>query len=51
VRYTADQLGHEDARSTLRVYAQATKCRDRLVGPHLKAYDNTGVALADSGSA
>jgi integrase len=30
VRYTADQLGHEDPRFTLRVYAQATKRRDRL---------------------
>jgi integrase len=39
VRYTADQLGHEDPRFTLRVYAQATKRRDRLQGPHLKAYD------------
>jgi integrase len=39
VRYTADQLGHEDPRFTLRVYAQATKRRDRLTGPHLKAYD------------
>jgi len=39
VRYTADQLGHEDPRFTLRVYAQATKRRDRLTGPHLRAYD------------
>lgn len=39
VRYTADQLGHEDPRFTLRVYAQATKRRDRLTGAHLKAYD------------
>jgi integrase len=39
VRYTADQLGHEDPRFTLRVYAQATKRRDRLSGAHLKAYD------------
>ena len=39
VRYTADQLGHEDPRFTLKVYAQATKRRDRLSGPHLKAYD------------
>jgi integrase len=39
VRYTADQLGHEDPRFTLRVYAQATKRRDRLSGDHLKAYD------------
>jgi integrase len=39
VRYTADQLGDEDPRFTLRVYTQATKRRDRLSGPHLKAYD------------
>ena len=39
VRYTADQLGHEDPRFTLRVYTQATKRRDRLTGAHLKAYD------------
>jgi integrase len=39
VRYTADQLGHEDPRFTLKVYAQATKRRDRLTGQHLKAYD------------
>ena len=39
VRCTADLLGHEDPRFTLRVYTQATKHRDRLSGPHLKAYD------------
>lgn len=39
VRYTADQLGHEDPRFTLKVYAQATKRRERLSGPHLRAYD------------
>jgi integrase len=39
VRYTADQLGHEDPRFTLAVYAKATKRRDRLSGPHLKEYD------------
>jgi len=39
VRYAADQLGHEDPRFTLRVYAQATKRRDRLSAPHRKAYD------------
>jgi integrase len=39
VRYTAAQLGHEDPRFTLRVYAQATKRRERLAGPHLRAYD------------
>jgi integrase len=39
VRYTADQLGHEDPRFTLRVYAQATKHRDRLAKPQRNAYD------------
>jgi integrase len=39
LRYTASQLGHEDPRFTLRVYAQATRRRKRLSGPHLKAYD------------
>ena len=39
VRYTADQLGHEDPRFTLKVYAQAAKRRDRLSGVHRKAYD------------
>lgn len=39
VRYTADQLGHEDPRFTLRVYAQAVKRRDRLARPHLEAFD------------
>jgi integrase len=39
VRYTADQLGHEDPRFTLRVYAQATKRRDRMAEPHRKQYD------------
>ena len=39
VRYTADQLGHEDPRFTLRAYAQATKRRDRLAAPHRKQYD------------
>lgn len=39
VRYTADQLGHEDPRFTLRVYAKATKRRDRLSATHRKAYD------------
>lgn len=39
VRYTADQLGHEDPRFTLRVYAQATKRRDRLAKTHRDAYD------------
>ena len=39
VAYTADQLGHEDARFTLRICTQATKRRERLSGPHLRAYD------------
>jgi integrase len=39
VRYAADQLGHEDPRFTLKVYAQATKRRDRLTSPHRRAYD------------
>ena len=39
VRYTADQLGHEDPRFTLKVYAQATKRRDRLAATHRKAHD------------
>jgi integrase len=33
VAYASSQLGHEDPRFTLRVYAQATKRRDRLSGP------------------
>lgn len=41
VRYTADHLGHEDPRFTLRVYAQATKRRDRLAKPQRDAYDAT----------
>jgi len=49
VRYTADQLGHEDPRFTLRVYAQATKRRDRLSGPHRKAYD-TAIEWAQMGT-
>jgi integrase len=39
IRYAADQLGHEDPRFTLKVYAQATKRRDRLAPPHRNAYD------------
>ncbi|HEX7582590.1 MAG TPA: hypothetical protein VF321_05835 [Gaiellaceae bacterium] len=33
------QLGHEDPRFTLRVYAQASKRCDRLAKVHLKEYD------------
>ena len=39
VRYTADQLGHEDPRFTLRVYSQAVKRRDRLAKPQREAFD------------
>ena len=39
LRYTSSQLGHTDVRFTMATYAQATKRRDRLSGPHLKAYD------------
>jgi integrase len=39
MRYTADQLGHEDARFTMCCYAQASKRRDRMVKPHRKAFD------------
>jgi integrase len=40
IRYTADQLGHEDPRFTLKVYAQAAKRRDRLSTTHRVAYDH-----------
>lgn len=39
VAYTSSQIGHEDARFTLRVYTQATRRRERLSGPHRRAYD------------
>jgi len=39
VAYTSSQIGHEDARFTLRVYTQATKRRERLSGAHLREYD------------
>jgi Phage integrase family len=39
VAYTSSQLGHEDARFTLKVYTQATKRRERLSGAHRRAYD------------
>jgi integrase len=38
-RYTADQLGHEDPRFTLRCYAQASKRRDRMARPQREAFD------------
>jgi hypothetical protein len=49
VAYTSSQIGHEDARFTLRVYTQATKRRDRLSGPHLRAYDRA-LAWAQMGT-
>jgi integrase len=39
VRYTADQLGDEDPRFTLRCFAQASKRRDRLARPQRQAFD------------
>jgi integrase len=39
IAYTASQLGHEDARFTLRCYAQASKRRDRLSKTHRDAFD------------
>jgi integrase len=39
IRYTSGQLGHEDPRFSLRVYAQATRRRERLSSPHRKAHD------------
>jgi len=39
MRYTADQLGHEDARFTMRCYAQASKRRDRMAKPQQRAFD------------
>jgi hypothetical protein len=39
IAYASSQLGHEDPRFTLKVYAQATKRRKRLSGLHLRAYD------------
>ncbi len=37
--YIAEQLGHEDARFTFRVYQRAAKRRERLLGAHLAAFD------------
>jgi integrase len=37
--YIAEQLGHEDARFTFRVYQRAAKRRERLAGEHLAAFD------------
>lgn len=37
--YTSAQIGHTDPRFTLRCYTRATRRRERLSGPHLRAYD------------
>jgi len=37
--YIAEQLGHQDARFTFRVYQKAAKRRARLAGAHLQAFD------------
>jgi hypothetical protein len=39
MRYTADQLGHEDVRFTMRCYAQASKRRERMAEPQAEEYD------------
>jgi integrase len=39
MRYTADQLGHEDVRFTMRCYAQAAKRRDRMAKPQRDSFD------------
>jgi integrase len=39
MRYVSAQIGHEDPRFTLKVYAQATKRRERLSERHRRAYD------------
>lgn len=39
VRYVASQVGHEDVRFTLRVYAQAVKRRERMSATHREAFD------------
>jgi integrase len=39
VAYTAEQLGHEDARFTLRVYTAAVKRRDRLTTAERREFD------------
>jgi len=44
------QVGHEDPRFTLRVYTQATKRRDRLARPQLRAFDRA-IEWASVGSA
>jgi hypothetical protein len=37
--YIVEQLGHRDARFTVRVYQRAAKRRERLSGEHLAAFD------------
>lgn len=39
LRYTSTMLGHTDVRFSMNVYAKATRRRERLSGPHLRAYD------------
>jgi hypothetical protein len=39
VAYTSAQIGHTDPRFTLRCYTRATRRRERLSGPHLRAFD------------
>ena len=48
--YIAEQLGHEDARFTFRVYQKAAKRRERLDGSYLEAFDTAlDWALMDTG--
>lgn len=49
VRYVADQLGHEDPRFTLRVYAQATNRRGRMA-PSLRKQHDKALEWAAMGS-
>jgi hypothetical protein len=37
--YVGGQGGWKDARTLLKVYAKATKRRERLSGPHRRAFD------------
>jgi integrase len=39
VVYTSNQIGHTDARFTLRVYAQAVSRRERMARPQREAFD------------
>ena len=47
--YIAEQLGHQDARFTFRVYQRAAKRRERLGGEHLAAFDRACEWAAGSG--